>query len=51
MPDADDSTLSGILVYAVFLPGTVLIGPLEAVLGLVLYWLVGASDGQTSDRS
>ncbi|WP_258302609.1 hypothetical protein [Haloferax larsenii] len=31
--------IGGILVYTLFLLGTVIIGPLEAVMGLALYWL------------
>ncbi|WP_275039779.1 hypothetical protein [Haloferax elongans] len=31
--------IGGILVYSLFLLSTVIIGPLEAVLGLALYWL------------
>lgn len=31
----------GLLAYLLFLLGAVFIGPLEAVLGLALYWLLG----------
>ncbi|WP_396611849.1 hypothetical protein ACH9L7_00760 [Haloferax sp. S1W] len=31
--------IGGIVVYSLFVLGAVVIGPLEAVLGLALYWL------------
>ncbi|WP_201287804.1 hypothetical protein [Salinirussus salinus] len=37
-PSTEDQL--GLLVYALFLVGAVLVGPLEAVLGLALYWLL-----------
>ncbi|WP_276249414.1 hypothetical protein [Haloarcula rara] len=43
MTDGTDDTgsISGVLVYAAFLLGSVFVGPLETVLGLAVYWLVG----------
>jgi hypothetical protein len=44
--------LRGVAVYALFLLGTVVVGPLEAVLGAALYWLFSSEDGaSTADRS
>jgi hypothetical protein len=41
MPDSPSTDGSeGLLAYALFLLGGVFVGPLEAVLGLALYWLV-----------
>lgn len=39
--DSETGTLRGIIVFLLFTLGTIFIGPLEAVLGLALYWLVG----------
>jgi hypothetical protein len=33
--------LRGIVVYVLFLLGSVFVGPLEAVVGLAAYWLLG----------
>jgi hypothetical protein len=50
--DATPSTgsLYDILVYLLFMLGAVFVGPLEAVLGLALYWLVG-NQGQARSES
>jgi hypothetical protein len=39
----------GLLAYFLFLLGAVLVGPLEAVLGLAVYWLLGGQK-QTPQR-
>jgi hypothetical protein len=41
----------GMLVYLLFLLGAVFIGPLEAVLGLALYWLLGDDEEQRQTGS
>ena len=39
-------SMFGMLVYFLFLLAAVLLGPLEAVLGLALYWLLGDDEKQ-----
>jgi hypothetical protein len=48
--DTSPSTESafGVLAYFLFVLATVLVGPLEAVLGMVAYWLLGDDGKQTS---
>lgn len=41
----------GMLAYVVFLPATVFLGPLEAVLGLGLFQLLSSTAGDSSDES
>jgi len=36
----------GLAVYLLFTLGTIFIGPLEAMLGLVGYWLLTDDDGE-----
>ncbi|WP_440990645.1 hypothetical protein [Haloarchaeobius baliensis] len=42
--EPSEQGLTGIIVYFLFLLGSVIIGPLEAVLGLALYWLFSSQD-------
>ncbi len=44
-------SISGMLVYFLFLLVAVLLGPLEAVLGLALYWLLGDDEKQRQSPS
>ena len=39
------------VAYVLFLLGAVFIGPLEAALGLVLYWMLGDQPQPQTDRS
>lgn len=41
----------GLLAYLLFLLGAVFIGPLEAVLGLALYWLLGSREDSPRKES
>ncbi len=41
----------GLLAYFLFLLGAVFIGPLEAVLGLAFYWLLGSQEESPQNES
>ncbi|QCC61790.1 hypothetical protein DVR14_24990 (plasmid) [Natrinema thermotolerans] len=41
----------GLSAYFLFLLGAVFIGPLEAVLGLALYWLLGSQEESPQTES
>jgi hypothetical protein len=41
---------SGLVVYFLFTLGAIVIGPLEAVLGLAGYWLLTGDHGETTVR-
>ncbi|WP_324665666.1 hypothetical protein [Haloarcula sediminis] len=44
-------SIFGMLVYFLFLLLAVFLGPLEAVLGLALYWLLGDDEEQRQTPS
>ena len=44
-------SIFGMLVYFLFLLVAVFLGPLEAVLGLALYWLLGDDEEQRQTPS
>ena len=50
MNGASSESMLGMLVYSVFLLLAVFIGPLEAVLGLAFYWLLGDEEKQNQSR-
>lgn len=47
----DETDHLGLLVYAAFLPATVFVGPLEAVLGLGLVQLFSSGVADSADES
>jgi hypothetical protein len=48
--DSDALDYSGVVVYLLFLIGTVFVGPLEAVVGLAVYWLFGSEETESTPR-
>lgn len=47
MPRRDETDTYGLIAYVLFPLGAIFVGPLEAVLGLGVYWLLTDDENET----